>query len=204
MWPSSLLEARLVQQRLRAKVITEDRLGLVRIVAGVDAWTEPARERIWAAAVALSLSDLEIQESAVVCQPIAVPYVPGFLSLREAPAALAALERLRARPGLVFVDGQGLAHPRRFGLACHIGLLAAIPRSASRSRDYLGGTSRREPIAENGRHLSTTTKRWARSCAPARARDRYSFRLVTASACAPPSIMCCAVRRLSACPSRFA
>jgi len=89
MWPGLLAEARLVQQRLRDKVITEDRLGLVRIVGGVDAWIEPAGERIWAAAVTLGLADLELQESSVVCQGIAVPYVPGFLSLREAPAALA-------------------------------------------------------------------------------------------------------------------
>jgi deoxyribonuclease V len=127
MWPGSLAEARLVQQRLRAKVIIEDRLGPVRIVAGVDAWTEPGGKRIWAAAVALGLPDLELRESAIVCQPITVPYIPGFLSFREAPAALAALKRLRLRHDLLFVDGQGLAHPRRFGLACHIGLLAATP-----------------------------------------------------------------------------
>jgi deoxyribonuclease V len=64
---------------------------------------------------------------AVVCGPIEAPYVPGFLFLREAPAALAALACLRLRPDLVLVDGQGLAHPRRFGLACHIGVLAALP-----------------------------------------------------------------------------
>jgi deoxyribonuclease V len=127
MSPGSLAEARLLQQRLCTKVIAEDRLSRVRIVAGVDAWTESSGERIWAAAVALGFPDLELQESAVICRPIAVPYVPGFLSLREAPAALAALERLRIRPDLLLVDGQGLAHPRRFGLACHIGLLAQIP-----------------------------------------------------------------------------
>jgi deoxyribonuclease V len=127
MWPGSLAEARLVQQRLRARVIAEDRLGLVRIVAGVDAWIEPAGARIWAAAVALDLPNLELRESVVVCRCVAVPYVPGFLSWREAPAALAALERLRTRPDLLFVDGQGVAHPRRFGLACHIGLFTAVP-----------------------------------------------------------------------------
>lgn len=126
-WPGSLAEARLVQQRLRARVIAEDRLGPVRIVAGVDAWIEPAGERIWAAAVALGFPDLELRESAVVCRRVAVPYVPGFLSFREAPAALAALQGLRIRLDLLLVDGQGMAHPRRFGLACHIGLFAAAP-----------------------------------------------------------------------------
>jgi deoxyribonuclease V len=105
----------------------EDRLGQVRIVAGVDAWVEPQGDRIWAAAVALGLPDLELKESAIVCRRVAFPYRPGFLSFREAPAALAALERLRTRPDLLLVDGQGLAHPRRFGLACHIGLLAGVP-----------------------------------------------------------------------------
>lgn len=123
----SLAGARLVQERLRAKVVAEDRLGPVRLVAGVDAATDRASERIWAAAVALSFPGLELLESAVLCRPIEAPYVPGFLSLREAPAALAALARLRRRPDLLFVDGQGTAHPRRFGLACHIGVLAAVP-----------------------------------------------------------------------------
>lgn len=125
--PGSFAEARQMQRRLSAQVIAEDRLGPVGIVGGVDAWPDPAGGRIWAAAVALRLSDLELQESAAVCQQIAAPYAPGFLSLREAPVALAALERLPTRPDLLFVDGQGLAHPRRFGLACHIGVVAAIP-----------------------------------------------------------------------------
>ena len=115
-----------MQQRLRGEVISEDRLGLVRVIGGVDTWSEPACNRIWAAAVALRLCDLELLESAVVCQPIVAPYIPGFLALREAPAVLAALRCLRMHPDLLFVD-EGLAHPHRFGLACHIGLLAAVP-----------------------------------------------------------------------------
>ena len=165
MWPGSLAEARLVQQRLRAKVITEDRLDSVRIVAGVDAWTEVAGERIWAAAVALRLSGLELQESAVVCQPAAAPYVPGFLSLREAPAALAALQRLRVRPDLLFVDGQGLAHPRRFGLACHIGLLVSIPAIGVAKSRLIGqyqppGPDRGEwtPLADDGETIGAVLR----------------------------------------------
>jgi deoxyribonuclease V len=123
----ALAEARLLQEQLRAEVVAEDRLGVVRIVGGVDAWTEPAGNRIWAAAVALGLGDLELLESAMVCRPTVAPYLPDFLSLREAPAACAALARLRMRLDLLFVDGQGMAHPRRFGFACHIGLLAATP-----------------------------------------------------------------------------
>jgi deoxyribonuclease V len=143
-----LAEAELMQQRLRGEVIAEDRLGLVRVIGGVDTWSEPADERIWAAAVALRLSDLELQESAVVCRRVAVPYVPGFLSLREAPAALAALERLRTRPDLLLVDGQGLAHPRRFGLACHVGLLAALPTIGVAKSRLLGHYE--SPVADRG------------------------------------------------------
>jgi deoxyribonuclease V len=126
-WAQSPGEARLLQQQLRTKVIAEDRFGPVHTVAGVDAWSKPRGEGIWAAAVALDLATLELKESAVACERSAFPYLPGLLSFREGPAALAALSRLRARPGLLLVDGQGLAHPRRFGLACHIGLLAGMP-----------------------------------------------------------------------------
>lgn len=126
-WPHAPAEARLLQQRMRANVIAEDRLRPVRIVAGVDTWSEPQGERIWAAAVALGVSDLELEESAIVCEQSAFPYVPGLLSFREGPAALAALERLRSSPDLLLVDGHGLAHPRRFGLACHLGVIAEVP-----------------------------------------------------------------------------
>ncbi len=126
-WPGSVAEARLIQERLRAQVVAHDALGSVRVIGGADAWSEPQGDRIWAAAAALDLASLELEESAVVCYRTAFPYVPGFLSFHETPAVLAALERLRMRLDLLLVDGHGLAHPRRFGLACHIGLLAAVP-----------------------------------------------------------------------------
>jgi deoxyribonuclease V len=126
-WPRAPAEARRLQQQMRANVIAEDRLGRVRIVAGVDAWSAPQGKRIWAAAVALALSGLELEESAVACEQATFPYVPGLLSFREGPAALAALQSLRTSPDLLLVDGHGVAHPRRFGLACHLGLIAEIP-----------------------------------------------------------------------------
>ncbi len=126
-WPHSVAEARLIQERLRGQVVAHDAPGPVRVIGGADAWSEPQGDRIWAAAVALDLANLDLGESAVVCHRTAFPYVPGFLSFRETPAVLAALERLRMRLDLLLVDGHGLAHPRRFGLACHIGLLAAVP-----------------------------------------------------------------------------
>lgn len=80
-----------------------------------------------AAVVVLDYSTLQAVEQIVVETPISFPYVPGLLAFREAPAVLAALERLRSAPDLLMVDGQGLAHPRRFGLASHLGVLLDWP-----------------------------------------------------------------------------
>jgi deoxyribonuclease V len=75
----------------------------------------------------LSFPDLVLQEHAIAHLPTRFPYVPGLLSFREAPAALEALSRLTIQPDLLLVDGQGWAHPRRMGLACHLGLISGIP-----------------------------------------------------------------------------
>jgi deoxyribonuclease V len=116
-----------IQERLRPAVVTEDDLGPVRHVAGVDVGFLQGNAVARAAVVVLSFPDLQPVEQAVAQRPAAFPYVPGLLSFREAPAALAALAQLATRPDLLLCDGQGLAHPRRFGLACHIGLLSDFP-----------------------------------------------------------------------------
>jgi deoxyribonuclease V len=118
-------EAREVQERLAGLVETEDRLGPVRLVAGADARFEPGVA--WAAVAVLSLPELERRDQAAARWPDPAPYVPGLFSLREAPAVLAALADLRIRPDVLLCDGHGLAHPRRFGLACHVGVLADLP-----------------------------------------------------------------------------
>jgi len=134
-------------------------------VAGLDAWSEPQGDHIWAAACAVSLSDLELKESAVVCERIDFPYVAGFLSFREAPSALAALERLRTKLDLVLVDGHGLAHPRRFGLACHIGFLAAVPTIGVAKSRLIGqykepGENRGDwtPLVEDGEAIGAVLR----------------------------------------------
>ncbi len=132
-WPTTFEEAQALQQRLRAQVITYDDLGEVRTVAGVDAGYEadPAggadQALARAAIVVLAYPTLEPLDYAIARRPTTFPYVPGFLSFREAPAVLAALDELRVRPDLLICDGQGIAHPRRFGIACHIGLLSGLP-----------------------------------------------------------------------------
>ncbi len=126
-WPKIPAEARALQEELRHLVVTEDRLGKVRLIAGVDAGYDLRRGITRATAVIMEADTLTELEAVIAERPTDFPYVPGLLSFREAPAILEALDRLSERPDLILVDGQGMAHPRRFGLACHIGVLADIP-----------------------------------------------------------------------------
>jgi deoxyribonuclease V len=120
-------EAIAIQQKLRSEVITEDQLGVVQYVAGVDVGFEESGTITRAAVAVLSFPDLELQEQAIARRPTTFPYVPGFLSFREIPAVLDALEKASLTPDLILCDGQGIAHPRRFGIACHLGVLIDIP-----------------------------------------------------------------------------
>jgi deoxyribonuclease V len=126
-WEVSPKEAAAIQERLSEAIVTEDDLGMVRTVAGVDIGFLEKNTITRAAVVVLSFPDLRLLDQAVVHRPTSFPYVPGLLSFREAPSALDALSQISVRPDLLLCDGQGLAHPRRFGLACHLGLLSDIP-----------------------------------------------------------------------------
>ncbi len=128
-WEVSATEAFAIQQRLRGLVSLEDAPildtpGGVRLVAGVDISTKLVAR---AAVVLLSFPALEVVEVATAERPLSFPYVPGLLSFREAPAILAAFEQLSQTPDLVVFDGQGIAHPRRFGIASHIGVILDLP-----------------------------------------------------------------------------
>ena len=126
-WDVTPAEARALQERLRGYVEREDRLGAVRRVAGVDVGFEDGGRTTRAAVVVLSFPDLAPVEQVLARRPTAFPYVPGLLSFREIPAVLEALGRLRTLPDLILCDGQGVAHPRRFGIACHLGVLTDLP-----------------------------------------------------------------------------
>lgn len=126
-WDVTTQEAMAIQEKLSRAIIAEDQLGPVGHVAGLDVAFRPPDKDARAAVAVLSFPDLQLQEQVVVRRPTLFPYVPGLLSFREAPAALEALAQLRIRPDLLICDGQGLAHPRHFGLACHIGLLSDLP-----------------------------------------------------------------------------
>jgi deoxyribonuclease V len=126
-WPKTVAQARVVQERLRGRVIGRDRFGRIRHVAGIDVGFENDGTIARAAIVVLSYPDLTPVAQATARRRVRFPYVPGYLSFREIPVALAALARARIKPDLLLCDGQGYAHPRRFGLACHLGVLTGIP-----------------------------------------------------------------------------
>ena len=126
-WPNTVEEAIAIQNQLQSAVITEDQLGEVRYVAGVDMGFEEDYAISRAAVVVLSFPDLQLVEQAIARRPTTFPYIPGFLSFREVPAVMDALEKVSTTPDLILCDGQGIAHPRRFGLACHLGVLIDIP-----------------------------------------------------------------------------
>jgi len=126
-WDLTPKEAIALQERLRGRVVRTDRVGAVRRVAGIDVGFEEDGRITRAAVAVLDYPSLALVEQVVVRVATVFPYVPGLLSFREAPAVLAALEKVRVAPDLILYDGQGIAHPRRFGIASHVGLLLDCP-----------------------------------------------------------------------------
>lgn len=126
-WDLAPDEARRLQSQLRDRVVVEDRLPAVHRVAGVDVGFEQGGAVTRAAVVILSFPELERLDQAIARRPTVFPYVPGLLSFRELPAVLEALARLAIDPDLLLCDGQGIAHPRRLGIASHLGILIDRP-----------------------------------------------------------------------------
>ena len=126
-WDLAPAEARALQERLSGQAELRDRLDPPALVAGIDVGFEQGGAITRAAVAVLGFAHLQLVESALARRPTLFPYVPGLLSFREIPAVLDALAALACTPDLLLADGQGLAHPRRFGLACHLGWLVDAP-----------------------------------------------------------------------------
>ncbi len=126
-WDLSPKKAIALQRTLASRVVHEDDLGPVRTLAAADLALDNRRKIGWAGVIVFEFPSLKEIERVYAEGPLQFPYVPGLLSFREGPILLKAFSRLPSKPDLVIFDGQGLAHPRRFGIACHIGLLLECP-----------------------------------------------------------------------------
>ena len=137
-WDVSPKQAVAIQRGLASKVVCKGGPRDVRRVAGVDIAVDSRRGVGTGAVVVLSYPELDVVEVAVAEAPLTFPYVPGLLSFREVPVLREAFRKLRGPFDLLLVDGQGYAHPRRFGLACHLGLLLDVPAIGCAKSRLLG------------------------------------------------------------------
>lgn len=137
-WDVALDEAIAIQNRLRGRIVRRDDFGELRYVAGVDVGFEDDGAVTRAAVAVLRFPELALHERAISRRPTVFPYVPGFLSFREIPAVLDALARLETYPDLLLCDGQGMIHPRRMGIACHLGLLTDTPAIGVGKTHFIG------------------------------------------------------------------
>jgi deoxyribonuclease V len=126
-WQMSIAQAKQIQQELASQVSPKSETIKPHFIAGVDMSAPDSRGIARAAAVILKYPELEVIEVEIAEDKLNFPYIPGLLSFREAPLVLAACQKLSTDPDLLLVDGQGIAHPRRFGIASHLGLLLNIP-----------------------------------------------------------------------------
>jgi len=126
-WDVRYEEALLIQERLRKQVVRRGSPRSVRLVAGADVSYDKNDNRFYAAVTVMTFPQLIVAEEVTASGVPTFPYIPGLLTFREGPILIRAFEKLERRPDFVIFDGQGLAHPRGFGLASHMGLLLDTP-----------------------------------------------------------------------------
>jgi len=149
----SFRRAEKIQRLLSSRIVTRDSLPRkIRYVAGVD--VSYLNGHSYGAVAVLEYKTLSLIEQAVSLQKTIIPYVPTFLAFRELPAAVAAARNLKTRPDIFMVDGHGWAHPRRFGLACHFGLVLKAPTIGVAKNllcgEVKGSRGRWRPIVDEG------------------------------------------------------
>ncbi len=153
-WDLTPSEAIALQNHMASFVKRESKVERVATVAGVDTGYKKGISR--AAVVKLNYPSLEPIACAVAERPVSFPYIPGLLSFREGPVIIEAIEKLDNAPDLLIFDGQGIAHPRRLGLASHIGLLVDIPSIGCAKTKLLGQHD--EPGPERGNFTFLTDR----------------------------------------------
>jgi deoxyribonuclease V len=126
-WNLVPAEAVALQRQLADRVITDTPLPSCDLIAGADVSYDKGSTKFYAGVVVIRTDDLSVVERRGAALDSPFPYIPGLLSFREAPALLEAFARVQSKPGAVMVDGQGIAHPRRLGIASHVGLWLDVP-----------------------------------------------------------------------------
>jgi deoxyribonuclease V len=154
-WPATPAEAVELQRRLAGRVDVSTPLGSFDRIAGCDIAYHTDDDRLFAAVVVVRASDLSVVEERTVTGRANFPYVPGLLSFREIPPLLAAFAELSVPPDVVMLDGQGVAHPRRFGLACHLGLWLDRPCLGCAKSWLVGDHAEPGPAAGDTSPLTT-------------------------------------------------
>lgn len=155
-WNLSIREAKAVQENLASKVRLSGGLGKPKVVAGADISFSKKSTSAFAGVVLLDFPALEIIGEFTLKGALEFPYVPGLLSFREGPILLELFERVHPTPDLIFFDGQGLAHPRKLGLACHMGLFLDRPAIGCGKSKLVGDYS--EPGLLKGDYSSLVDK----------------------------------------------
>ncbi|MCS6949974.1 MAG: deoxyribonuclease V [bacterium] len=149
-FPKTVTEAVELQLRLREQVREEPLdTEAVRLVAGTDVSFGRSGSEAWAGIVVLRLPEMQVVEETVVCTTVSFPYVPGLLSFRESPPLLEAWQQLNTKPEVVLCDAHGRAHPRRFGMACHFGLLVDTPTVGCAKSLLCGAVARSSSAGED-------------------------------------------------------
>lgn len=156
-WNLSYSQAIALQRQLSEKVQQTGLKSKPKIIAGLDCAFSKDKKRIIACAVVLSLPDFKQIEMTTASQKVAFPYIPGLLSFREAPVCIAAVEKLKQEPDVFIIDGQGIAHPRRLGLAAHLGLFFDKPTIGCAKSRLTGAF--KEPPSEKGKYSPLKDKK---------------------------------------------
>lgn len=165
-WNLTPAEAIELQNRLAHRVIRRDELpATVRTVAGIDLGYNEAATECRAVVAVLSFPELSLIEAQEEIMPIQFPYIPGLLSFREIPVLINAVEKLENIPDLILYDGVGIAHPRRFGIASHVGVVTGIPTIGVAKSILLGSHAKlgnergsTAPMIDRGEHIGTALR----------------------------------------------
>jgi deoxyribonuclease V len=164
-WDLSYKEAIEIQRRLASQVRFIAIKKKPKIIAGLDCAFSKDGKRIFAAAVVIDMSDFSIIETTTASRKVGFPYIPGLLSFRETPACIDAIEKLKTRPDVFIVDGQGIAHPRRLGIASHIGLLINKPTIGCAKSRLIGTFEEprskkgsRNPLMDSGEEIGAVLR----------------------------------------------